>query len=73
MRKIALPYPHKCLVWFCGAKRIDQQVFFKEIFLLAGDPLSAHVRTCVVVVVDRQFSRALHCSFGLCGSNTDFF
>ena len=28
LRKIALPYPHKCLVWFCGAKRIDRQVFF---------------------------------------------
>ena len=30
LRKIALPYPHKCLVWFCGAKRIDRQEFFKE-------------------------------------------
>ena len=33
LRKIALPYPHKCLVWFCGAKHIDRQEFFKEIFL----------------------------------------
>ena len=47
LRKIALPYPHKCLVWFCGAKRIDRQVFLKEIFLLAGDPLvSACPRLC---------------------------
>ena len=57
--KIALPYPHKYLVWFCGAKRIDRQVFLKEIFLSAGDPLSAHVRACSVLV-DRQLLRALH-------------
>ena len=72
LRKIALPYPHKCLVWFCGAKRIDRQVFFKRIFLSAGDPLSAHVRACAVLIVDRQLSRDLHYIFGRYGSNTYF-
>ena len=46
--------------------------FFKRIFLSAGDPLSAHVRACAVLIVDRQLSRDLHCIFGpqqnkLCG------
>ena len=72
LRKIALPYPHKCLVWFCGAKRIDRQVFFKRIFLSAGDPLSAHVCACAVLIVDRQLSRDLHYIFGRYGSNTYF-
>ena len=47
---------------------------FKEIFLSQEvTPLSAHVRACAVVVVDRRLSRALHHIFGRCGSNTYFF
>ena len=38
--------------------------FLKEIFLSAGDPLSAHVRTCAVLIANRQLSRAPHCIFG---------
>ena len=30
LRKIALPYPHKCLFGFVEQKRIDRQEFFKE-------------------------------------------
>ena len=30
LRKIALPYPHKCLFVFVEQKRIDRQEFFKE-------------------------------------------
>ena len=30
LRKIALPYPHKCLFGFVEQKRIDGQEFFKE-------------------------------------------
>ena len=30
LRKIALPYPHKCLFGFLEQKRIDRQEFFKE-------------------------------------------
>ena len=30
LRKIALPYPHKCLLGFVEQKRIDRQEFFKE-------------------------------------------
>ena len=31
LHKIAFkPYPHKCLVWFCGAKRIDREEFLKK-------------------------------------------
>ena len=37
--------------------------FFKRIFLSAGDPLSAHVRACAVLIVDRQLSRDLHLYF----------
>ena len=35
-------------------------------------PLSAHVRACAVVVVDRRLSRVLHYIFGRYGSNTYF-
>ena len=28
LRKIALPYPHKCLFGFVEQKRIDRQEFF---------------------------------------------
>ena len=35
-------------------------------------PLSAHVRACAVVVVDRRLSRDLHYIFGRYGSNTYF-
>ena len=34
--------------------------------------MSAHVRACAVVVVDRRLSRALHYIFGRYGSNTYF-
>ena len=40
---------------------------------MRGDPLSAHVRACAVVVVDRRMSRALHYIFGRYGSNMYFF
>ena len=30
LRKIALPYPHKCLFGFVEQKRIDRQEFFKD-------------------------------------------
>ena len=73
LRKIALPYPHKCL-FVLWSKRIDRQEFFKEIFLSQEvTPLSAHVRACAVLVVDRRSSRALHNIFGWRGSNTYFF
>ena len=37
--------------------------FFKRNFLSAGDPLSVHIRTCAVLIVNRRLSRALYCIF----------
>ena len=52
LRKIALPYPHKCLFGFVEQKRIDRQEFFKEYSCHKVTPLSAHVRACAVLIVD---------------------
>ena len=38
LRKIALPYPHKCLFGFVEQKRIDQQEFLRNILVTRGDP-----------------------------------
>ena len=52
-----------CLVLWSKTHRKTR--IFKEIFLSQEvTPLSAHVRACAVVVVDRRLSRALHCIFG---------
>ena len=73
LRKIALPYPHKCLFGFVE-QNTSTDKNFKEIFLSQEvTPLSAHVRACTVVVMDRRLSRALHYIFGRYGSNTYFF
>ena len=52
-----------CLVLWSKTHRPTR--IFKEIFLSQEvTPLSAHVRACAVVVVDRRLSRALNCIFG---------
>ena len=38
LRKIALPYPHKCLFGFVEQKRIDRQEFLRNILVTRGDP-----------------------------------
>ena len=39
LRKIALPYPHKCLFGFVEQKHIDRQEFFlRNILVTRGDP-----------------------------------
>ena len=63
MRKIALPYPHKCLFGFVEQNVSTDKNFLRNILVTRGDPLSAHVRACAVVVVDRRMSRALHLYF----------
>ena len=73
LRKIALPYPHKCLFGFVEQNTSTDKNFLRNILATRGDPLSAHVRACAVVVVDRRMSRVLHYIFGRYGSNTYFF
>ena len=38
LRKIALPYPHKCLFGFVEQKHIDRQEFLRNILVTRGDP-----------------------------------
>ena len=38
LRKIALPYPHKCLFGFVEQKRIDRQEFLRNILVTRCDP-----------------------------------
>ena len=52
-----------CLVLWSKNVSTDKN-FLRTILVTRGDPLSAHVRACAVVVVDRRMSRALHCIFG---------
>ena len=39
LRKIALPYPHKCLLGFVEAKRGDQQEYLKIILVREVNPV----------------------------------
>ena len=52
-----------CLVLWSKTHR-PTRIFKRNILVTRGDPLSAHVRACAVVVVDRRMSRVLHCIFG---------
>ena len=52
-----------CLVLWSKNVSTDKN-FLRNILVTRGDPLSAHVRACAVVVVDRRMSRVLHCIFG---------
>ena len=40
LRKIALPYPRKCLLGFVEAKRGDHQEYFKNYACSRGEPRS---------------------------------
>ena len=61
LRKIALPYPHKCLLGFVEAKRGDQ----REV-----NPVVTDRCACAQHIVGWTLSRDLHSIFGRRGGNT---
>ena len=69
MRKIALPYPHKCLVWFCGAKASTDESFNKDFSCREVTPLSANIRACADTVDESDCVETLHYIFGRTGSS----
>ena len=61
LRKIALPYPHKCLLGFVEAKRGDQQEYLKIILVREVNPvvsdrcaLGAHAHNTLSVGLCRE-------------------
>ena len=73
LRKIALPYPHKCLVWFCGAKASTDESFNKDFSCREVTPLSANIRACADIVDESDCLETLHYIFGCNGSNIVYF
>ena len=73
LRKIALPYPHKCLVWFCGAKASTDESFNKDFSCREVTPLSANIRACADIVDESNCLETLHYIFGRTGSNIVYF
>ena len=69
LRKIALPYPHKCLVWFCGAKASTDESFNKDFSCREVTPLSANIRACADTVDESDCLETLHYIFGRTGSS----
>ena len=51
LRKIALPYPHKCLLGFVEAKRGDQQEYLKIILVREVNPVVSDRCTCAQHIV----------------------
>ena len=70
MRKIALPYPHKCLHGFVEAKRGDQQEYLKIILVREVNPVVSDRRACAQHIVGWTWSRNLHLIFGRRGGST---
>ena len=70
LRKIALPYPHKCLLGFVEAKRGDQQEYLKFILVREVNPVVSGRRPCALLIVGWTLSRDLHLIFGHPGGNT---
>ena len=73
LRKIALPYPHKCLVWFCGAKASTDEFFNKDFSCREVTPLSANICACADIVDESNCLETLHYIFGRTGSNIVYF
>ena len=70
LRKIALPYPHKCLLGFVEAKRGDQQEYLKIILVREVNPIVSDRCACAQHIVGWTLSRDLHSIFGRRGGNT---
>ena len=51
LRKIALPYPHKCLLGFVEAKRGDQQEYLKIILVREVNPVVSDRCACAQHIV----------------------
>ena len=64
MRKIALPYPHKCLLGFVEAKRGDQQQYLKIILVREVNPVVSDRCACAQHIVGWTLSRDPHLIFG---------
>ena len=56
LRKIALPYPHKCLLGFVEAKRGDQQEYLKIILVQEVNPVVIDRCACAQHIVGWTFS-----------------
>ena len=72
MHKIALPYPHKCLLGFVEAKRDDQQEYLKIILVREVNPVVSDKCACAPHIVGWTLSRDLHSIFGRRGGCTFF-
>ena len=60
-----LCYPHKHLYQFCGARKCGKNLFLKNIILVdTGNPLSAHMHTYTILIVDHILLRERYCIFG---------
>ena len=70
LRKIALPYPHKCLLGFVETKRGDQQEYLKIILVREVNPVVSDRCACAQHIVGWTLSRDPHSIFGRRGGNT---
>ena len=68
-RKIALPYPHKCLLGFVEAKHGDQQEYLKFILVREVNPIVSGRRACALLIVGWTLLRDLHSIFCRRGGN----
>ena len=73
LRKIALPYPHKCLLGFVEAKRGDQQEYLKIIFVREVNPVVSDRCACAQHIVGWTLARDPHSIFGRRGGCAFFF
>ena len=73
LRKIALPYPHKCLLSFVEAKRGDQQEYLKIILVREVNPVVSDRCACAQHIVGWTLSRDPHSIFGRRGGCAFFF
>ena len=60
LRKIALPYPHKCLLGFVEAKRGDQQEYLKIILVREVNPVVSDRCACTQHIVGWTLLRDPH-------------
>ena len=63
LRKIALPYPHKCLLGFVEAKRGDQQEYLKIILVREVNPVVSDRCACAQHIVGWTLARDPHFNF----------
>ena len=63
LRKIALPYPHKCLLGFVEAKRGDQQEYLKIILVREVNPVVSDRCACAQHIVGWTVARDPHFQF----------